>query len=607
MKRNEKLKIFFRLLAMVLVMAAYPAANMLIDPFGVFGDRLLHWTSYSETNNPRAAKLAWLEDHHQDFDSYIIGSSCAASLNPLELNGYLDARFYNLFVYGSDARDYRDHAAYVLSHYEVKNLLLNLNYTEAITYDTGQDDLHYRMHPLATGENPLPFYLQYAFCAPEFALDKLKAFFQDTELPQSFDVFDAATGCYDKRLRDIERVGDPEVYEAAHGADFRFSYPGAEEMPCLDQAMEAVRDIRDLCDEKGVRLIVVLSPAYAGQLAVYSQEAIDRYRAALAEITDFWDFSQTSLSYDSRYFYDASHFRNAVGTMVLAEIFGNGDVWRPQGFGTYVTAENCAAYLSRPAPEPMDPADYTREVPLLMYHAFGEGAVTAEEFANQLDALEEAGYTTVSIQDMIDYVYHGAELPEKPVCITMDDGYLSNYDVAFPLLRERGMTAAVFAIGVSVGHRAFYKDTDFPLTPHFGWEEAREMAGVIDLQSHTWDLHQWAPFETGDAVRTSALPLEGESEEDYAEVLAADLDRYEEERIRELGSGFSALAYPGGFYSDLTEVLIHQAGIPVTATIRTDSKNVLVRGLPQSLCALCRFNVTAGMGGEKVVEMLEGT
>lgn len=605
MKRNEKLKIFLRVLAMVLVMAAYPAVNMLVDPFGVFGDRLLHWTSYNETNNPRAAKLSWLEDHHQEFDSYIIGSSCAASIDPRELGDYLDAKFYNLFVYGSDAKDYRDHAAYILDHYEVKNLVLNLNYTEAITYDTGEDDIHYWMHPLATGENPFLFYVRYAFCAPEFALDKLKALFQDTELPQTFDVFDAATGCYDKRLRDIERIGDPEVYQAAHGGDFYFSYPGAEEMPYLDEAMDAVREIRDMCRKKDVPLTVILSPAYAGQLSVYSQEAIDRYRAALAEITDFWDFSQTSLSYDSRYFYDASHFRNAVGTMVLAEIFDNGDVWRPAGFGTYVTAENCAAYLSRPVPEAADEADYTREVPLLMYHAFGEGAVTAEEFESHLAALEAAGYTTVSIQDMIDYVYHGGELPEKCVCITMDDGYLSNYDIAFPLLRERGMTATVFAIGVSVGHREFYKDTRFRLTPHFGWEEAREMDGVIDFQSHTWDLHQWEPFETGDAVRASALPLEGESEEEYAAVLAADLARYEAERQAELGSGFSALAYPGGFYSDLTEVLIHEAGIPVTATIRTDSRNVLVRGLPQSLYALCRFNVTAGMSGDGLIAMME--
>ena len=48
--------------------------------------------------------------------------------------------------------------------------------------------------------------------------------------------------------------------------------------------------------------------------------------------------------------YDASHFRNAVGTMVLAEIFGNEDVYRPDDFGAFVTAGTCGAYLAKTVP-----------------------------------------------------------------------------------------------------------------------------------------------------------------------------------------------------------------------------------------------------------------
>ena len=168
------------------------------------------------------------------------------------------------------------------------------------------------------------------------------------------------------------------------------------------------------------------------------------------------------------------------------------------------------------------------------------------------------------------------------------------------------MKATIFAIGSSVGHEEFYKDTRFRLIPHFGYGQAREMlaSGAVDIQSHSYDLHQWADFETGDEIRTSALPLPGESEEHYAEVLERDLSTYGQERIRELGEGFTALAYPGGYYNTLTEVLIHRYGIPVTLSIDTDRRNVLVRGLPQSLYALCRWNVTPGMTGNKVVTMI---
>ena len=45
----------------------------------------------------------------------------------------------------------------------------------------------------------------------------------------------------------------------------------------------------------------------------------------------------------------------------------------------------------------------------------------------------------------------------------------------------------------------------------------------------------------------------------------------------------------------------------MTLSIETDRPNVLVRGLPQSLYALCRWNVTAGMTGEEVLAMIGGT
>lgn len=608
---EHKGKIWVRIAAMALVLAIYPVVNMLIDPFGVFGDPVFNWYRYDETNNPRAAKIAWLEKHHQEFDSYIIGSSCAASLNVEELNGYLDASFYNLFAYGSDAHSYRAHAEYVLEHYTVKNLVLNLNLTEAGEYNIRGGDIHYRTHALVSGENLPLFYLRYAFCDPKYAIEKVQSRLQDTELPQAFDCFDVDTGCYDKRVRDVEKIGDMAVYQAAHGGDFQFyASPTLTELPYLDQCVEDVAAIRDLCAEKGVNLIVICSPAYISQLEAYGEEALARYKTAMAQVVDFWDFSCSSVSCDSRYFYDASHFRNAVGSMVLAEIFGNDEVYRPENFGTYVTAENCETACRQSLPMAADTAVYTTDVPILMYHHFSEeeasGSVPPAEFAAQMEALSAAGYNPVFFEDLIDYVYRGEDLPDKPICVTFDDGYLSNYEEAWPILEQYGMKATIFAIGSSVGHEEFYKDTQFSLTPHFGYGQAREMmaSGLIDIQSHSYDLHQWEPFETGDQIRTSALPLPGESEADYAAVLAADMETYEQERVRELGRGFCAMAYPGGYYSTLTEVLIHQSGIPVTLSIDTDRCNVLVRGLPQSLYALCRWNVTAGMTGEDVLNMI---
>ena len=141
------------------------------------------------------------------------------------------------------------------------------------------------------------------------------------------------------------------------------------------------------------------------------------------------------------------------------------------------------------------------EVPILMYHhlveepddpAIGQDTLWVGQFRRQLELLRKEGYHTVSIEQLIAFATRGEPLPDKPVCLTFDDGYSSTYELAFPLLKEFEMKATVFVIGVSVGKNT-YKDTGLPMTPHFTWEQAREMAdsGLVSLQSHTYDMHQW--------------------------------------------------------------------------------------------------------------------
>ena len=62
-------------LTALLLAAALAGFNLYTDPFGVFGDRFLDWYSFDETNNPRAAKLAYLRDRLDDYDSYVLGCS----------------------------------------------------------------------------------------------------------------------------------------------------------------------------------------------------------------------------------------------------------------------------------------------------------------------------------------------------------------------------------------------------------------------------------------------------------------------------------------------------------------------------------------------------
>lgn len=598
-------------LVTVLVLAALLAAlNLAADPFGAFGDRLLSWFSYDETNNPRVAKFSYLEQHHDEYDSYILGCSSTSSFPVDAFNEAYGASFYNLIMYGADMRDCEKIARYLIEHYEVKNLILNVYLDNGLTYDEESDrltkNLHYKEDP---DTSVLSYYTRYLFADPRYALAKLNALRTDTILPQTFDVFDERTGCYDKRVRDAEPIGSEERYLESYPVFADYPHQTLS-LPYTEQCMQRVAAIKTLCEEAGVNLTVAAGPVYAEYLKNYEPETVAQFYRSLAQVTPFWDFSSSSVSCEMRYFYDGTHFRNNVGEMICARMTGRTDLWIPDDFGTYVTADTPEDYfLNVLSPAALSADEISAQVPILMYHHLSEDVtnsemVSPEQFEAQIRALSEAGYTGVSFDELQAYVLRGEPLPEKPVVITFDDGYRSNYTLAYPILQKYSMKATIFAIGVSFG-TDHYKDTDYAITPHFGAAEAAEMtaSGLISIQSHTYDMHQWPPYETGSAVRENILQLSSESEEAYVQALTEDFTRSRALLEDATGRPVDVLAYPAGQYSTLTQVTLQSLGVHVTLSTNP-GVNTVVKGLPQTLYAMLRFGITEDISPEALLDMI---
>ena len=115
---------------------------------------------------------------------------------------------------------------------------------------------------------------------------------------------------------------------------------------------------------------------------------------------------------------------------------------------------------------------------LMMHHLSDEPkndyTISGHKFDTLLTTLERNGYETITTDDLINYVYQYEPLPEKSVVLTFDDGYLSNYEIAYPILKKHNAHAIIFIIGSSVGKNT-YKDTDVPIIPHFNRKQAKEM------------------------------------------------------------------------------------------------------------------------------------
>jgi peptidoglycan/xylan/chitin deacetylase (PgdA/CDA1 family) len=90
----------------------------------------------------------------------------------------------------------------------------------------------------------------------------------------------------------------------------------------------------------------------------------------------------------------------------------------------------------------------TTAVPILMYHVVAAppaGApfpglyVPPAEFAEQMRALQRAGWTAVTPDELDAYWRRGVSLPRgKPIVLSFDNGYESQYTRALPVLRRLG-------------------------------------------------------------------------------------------------------------------------------------------------------------------------
>lgn len=100
---------------------------------------------------------------------------------------------------------------------------------------------------------------------------------------------------------------------------------------------------------------------------------------------------------------------------------------------------------------------------------------TRDELAQQLGHLAAEGFGTVAMADFIRWHRGEADLPERSLVVTFDDGHCSNATLAAPLLAERGQRAIFFVTAGRVGH-------DDTVT----WTQLHDMRDAgMDVGSHT--------------------------------------------------------------------------------------------------------------------------
>ncbi len=230
------------------------------------------------------------------------------------------------------------------------------------------------------------------------------------------------------------------------------------------------------------------------------------------------------------------------------------------------------------------------EVPIIMYHSIlkdpsrsNKYTVTPTVLEEDLKYIKDKGYTTVTITDLISYVYDNKPLPENPIVLTFDDGHYNNYGYLFPLLEKYDMKAVISIVGSYTDK--FTKTDEANLNySYLRWKDIKELmdTGRIEFQNHTYNLHS----NTGKRIGTKKI--KGETDEHYKNVLEEDILKLQQEFKENTNYIPQCFTYPFGGISNASLDIIKELGFKASLSCE-QGINKLTKN-PNSLYLLKRYN-----------------
>lgn len=224
----------------------------------------------------------------------------------------------------------------------------------------------------------------------------------------------------------------------------------------------------------------------------------------------------------------------------------------------------------------------TRAVPILMYHVIASppaGApfpglyVEPAEFAEQMHALASAGWHAVTLDQVEEYWRRGVSLGAgKPIVISFDNGYNSQYTQALPVLRSLGW----------VGDENIQLSGLPPSQGGLGDDQIR------GLLASGWEL------DTQGISHADLITLDAEALHDQVAVARARLQRRYHVPV-------NWFCYPSGHYNATVIAAVKAAGFTGSTTVVPGWAHP-----DDDPYRLHRLRVLGGTSGRGLLELVDG-
>lgn len=199
-------------------------------------------------------------------------------------------------------------------------------------------------------------------------------------------------------------------------------------------------------------------------------------------------------------------------------------------------------------------------IAVLMYHHIvdeneklddslkNSSVIYLNDFKEQMNYLKQNGYITITVTDLYDFLNGDKTFEKNPVLITFDDGYKSNIELAYPILKENGQKASIFIIGSAIEKATLEKEAPDQKLKFMTKDDITKTQDVFDFHSHSYDMHK---FENNKPKLTIST---------YEEIF----EDFEKQKDIVDSKHFAA---PFGGYNSKTRKILKKIGIKTTYTI----------------------------------------
>lgn len=268
-----------------------------------------------------------------------------------------------------------------------------------------------------------------------------------------------------------------------------------------------------------------------------------------------------------------------------------------------------AAATTTPTPTPAAPAiDQNAQVVIFGYHRFEktihrpDTEMTPEMFEGQMKELKDKNIPVIRMQDFLAWKRGEKSIPPRAAIITFDDGWKSQYEVGWPIMKKYGYPFTLFIYTEGV------KGMKYGGGAAMSWEMLAEMRDAgVDIQAHS-ATHQDLRKHY-DKVQKKKL-----SPEEYQNWLQAEIAGSKRLLEQKLGIRVNCFAVPFGYINDEVRAFVTKAGFEAIFTVYgqhltyNSPNNSLGRYLmegnkPKVFTDAVNFGASAGPGAPQVAEV----